>query len=133
MLGEPLHVTVAASNFNPKHTLTYAWASNGAKIEGKDTGASIDTNGATPGSYTATATVTDPKSKKNNTASCTANFTVKPLNPPQMSCSANPTTVEVGTASTISCTCTSPDNATVTVVSWTSTAATFRAAATPRH
>ncbi len=122
MLGEPLHVTVAASNFNPKHTLTYAWTSNGAKIEGKDTGASIDTNGATPGSYTATATVTDPKSKKNNTASCTANFTVKPLNPPQMSCSANPTTVEVGTASTITCTCSSPDNATVTVGSWTSTA-----------
>jgi hypothetical protein len=122
MVGEPLHVTVAASNFNPKHTLAYAWTSSGAKIEGKDTGASIDTNGAAPGSYTATATVTDPKAKKNNTASCSANFTVKPLNPPQMSCSANPTTVEVGTASTISCSCTSPDNATVTVGSWTSTA-----------
>jgi len=120
MVGEPLHVTVAASNFNPKHTLTYAWTTNGAKIEGKDTGASIDTNGAAPGSFTATATVTDPKAKKNNTASCTANFTVKPLNPPRMSCSANPATVEVGTASTITCSCTSPDNATVTVGSWTS-------------
>jgi hypothetical protein len=120
MVGEPLHATVAASNFNPKHTLTYAWSSTGGKIEGKDTGASIDTNGAAAGSYTATATVTDPKAKKNNTASCTSNFTVKPLNPPQISCSANPATVEVGTSSTISCTCTSPDNATVTVGGWSS-------------
>jgi len=121
MVGEPLHVTVAASNFNPKHTLTYAWSSTGGKIEGKDTGASIDTNGAAAGSYAATATVTDPKAKTNNTASCSVPFTVKPLNPPQISCSANPDTVEVGTSSTISCNCTSPDNATVTVGGWSST------------
>ena len=66
MVGEPVHVTVAASNFNPKHTLAYTWASTGGKIEGKDTGASIDTNGAAPGNYTATATVTDAKMKKNS-------------------------------------------------------------------
>jgi outer membrane protein OmpA-like peptidoglycan-associated protein len=120
LVGEPLHATVAASNFNPKHTLTYTWTSNGGKIQGKDTGATIDTNGAAPGSYTATATVTDPKSKKNGVANCTSSFTVKPLNPPQISCSANPTTVEIGTSSTISCTCTSPDNATVTIAGWTS-------------
>jgi hypothetical protein len=122
MVGEPLHATVAASNFNPKHTLTYTWASNGGKIEGKDTGAAIDTNGVNAGSYTITATVTDPKAKKNNTASCTANFTVKPLNPPQVSCSASPAAVDAGTPSTITCACTSPDNATVTVGGWTSSA-----------
>lgn len=122
LVGEPLHVTVAPSNFNPKHPLTYSWASTGGKITGKDTAASIDTNGAAPGSYTATATVTDPKSKKNGVASCTSNFTVKPLNPPQISCSANPGTVEIGTPSTITCSCTSPDNATVTVSNWTSSA-----------
>src|SRR5450631_611982 len=122
MVGEPLHATVTPSNFNPKHTLKYDWTSTGGKIEGKDTGASIDTNGAAPGSYAATATVTDPKAKKNGVASCTSNFTVKPLNPPQISCSADPATVEVGAPSTITCTCTSPDNATVTVGNWTSSA-----------
>ena len=45
MVGEPVHATVAASNFNPKHTLTYTWNSTGGKIEGKDTGATVDTNG----------------------------------------------------------------------------------------
>ena len=122
MVGEPVHATVTASNFNPKHTLTYTWTSTGGKIEGKDTGATIDTNGVAGGSYTATATVTDPKAKKNNTASCTSNFTVKepPKNPPQISCSASPTTVQTGALSTITCTCTSPDNVPVTVGGWTS-------------
>lgn len=121
MVGEPLHVTVAPSNFNPKHPLKYDWTSSGGgKIEGKDSGASIDTGGAAPGSYTATAAVSDPKAKKNNTANCTVPFTVKPLNPPQISCTANPATVEVGTPSTVTCSCTSPDNATVTVGNWTS-------------
>lgn len=122
LVGEPLHVTVAPSNFNPKHTLKYDWTSTGGKIEGKETGAAIDTSGAAPGSYTATAHVSDPKVKKGGEASCTSNFTVKPLNPPQISCAANPGTVEVGTPSTITCTCTSPDNATVTVGNWTSSA-----------
>ena len=106
--------------------LTYTWASSAGKIEGKDTGATIDTNGiggGVSGSYatTVTATVTDAKAKKNNTASCTANFTVKepPKNPPQISCSANPTTVQAGTSATITCSCTSPDNVPVTVGGWT--------------
>jgi outer membrane protein OmpA-like peptidoglycan-associated protein len=119
MVGEPLHVTVAPSNFNPKHTLKYDWTSSGGKIEGKDTGATIDTNGAAPGSYTATARVSDPK-KKGAEASCTSSFTVKPLNPPQLSCSANPATVDIGTSSTVTCTCTSPDNVPVNVGGWTS-------------
>ena len=121
MVGEPVHATVSASNFNPKHTLTYTWASSGGKIEGKDTSATIDTNGLTGGNYTTTATVTDPKAKKNNTASCTANFSVKepPKNPPQMSCSASPSSVQPGTSATITCTCTSPDNVPVTVGGWT--------------
>jgi hypothetical protein len=125
--AEPVHVTVAASNFNPKHTVTYDWKSSGGKIEGKDTGATIDTNGVAGGSYTATATVTDPKVKKNGTASCTANFTVKepPKNPPQFSCSASPTTLQPGTPATITCSCTSPDNVPVTVGGWTASGGTI--------
>ena len=122
MVGEPVHVTVAPSNFNPKHPLAYSWSSNGGKIEGKDTGATIDTNGMSGGSYTATAKVTDAKAKKNGEATCSSNFTVKepPKNPPQVSCSANPATVQTGSPATITCTCTSPDNVPVTVGGWTS-------------
>jgi len=121
MVGEPVTANVSTSNFNPKHTLTYSWSSTGGKVTGKDTTASIDTNGVAGGSYTVTAHVSDAKMKKGGDASCTANFTVKepPKNPPTMSCSANPTTVQTGATSTITCTCTSPDNVAVNVGSWT--------------
>ncbi len=121
MVGEPIAVSVTTTNFNPKHTLTYNWASTGGRITGAGTGASVDTTGMAGGSFTATARVTDPKSKRGGEASCSANFTVKelPKNPPTMSCSANPTSVDRGGSSTITCTCTSPDSATVSVGNWT--------------
>jgi hypothetical protein len=123
LVGEPVHATATPSYFNPKHALTYNWSSSGGKIEGKDTSANIDTNGLSGGSYTVTVTVTDPKAKKNNTASATSNFTVRepPKNPPQFSCSASPSLVQAGQTATITCTCTSPDNVPVTVGGWTAT------------
>ena len=55
----PSRRRVTASNFNPKHTVTYAWSGNGGQVTGKDTTAQIDTKDAAPGSYTVTAHVTD--------------------------------------------------------------------------
>ncbi|HET7749035.1 MAG TPA: OmpA family protein [Terriglobales bacterium] len=126
MVGEPVTVNLTTNNFNPKHTLNYSWTSTGGKITGKDTTASIDTNGIAGGSYTATAQVTDPKAKKNNQATCSANFTVKepPKNPPTMSCSANPSTLQAGGTVSISCDCTSPDKVQVNVAGWNTSAGT---------
>jgi hypothetical protein len=122
MVGEPIAATATGSNFNPKHTLlTYSWTSTCGKITGKDTAASIDTNGAAGGSCTVSVNITDPKAKKNGEASASATFTLKevPKNPPTASCSANPTTVQTGQPVTVTCTCTSPDNVPVTVGNWT--------------
>lgn len=121
MVGEPVTATASATNFNPKHTLTYNWNSTGGKVAGKDNTATVDTNGVAGGSYVVTARVVDPKMKKGGEASCTANFTVKepPKNPPTMSCSASPTSVQAGTPATITCSCTSPDNVPVSVSTWT--------------
>lgn len=127
MIGEPITATVTPSNFNPKHSVTYAWSGNGGQLTGKDTTARIDTTNATPGSYAVTAHVTDPKLKKNNEASCTANYTVKPLppkNPPTMSLSANPTSLVTGGSVNVSASCTSPDSVPVSVANWTSSAGT---------
>jgi len=121
LVGEPITATVAASNFNPKHTVTYAWSGNGGQVTGKDTTAQIDTTNAAPGSYTVTAHVTDAKERNNNTASCSANFTVKPLppkNPPTMTISANPTSLPAGGTVNLSANCTSPDGVSVSVASW---------------
>ncbi len=123
MVGEPITATATASNFNPKHTLTYSWSGNGGKVMGKDNTASIDTNGMAGGSYTVSAQVTDPKMKKGGQASCSASFTVKepPKNPPTFSLSASPSTVQVGGTSSISGTCSSPDNMQTSVAGWSAT------------
>ena len=123
--GEPVTVSATGTNFNPKHTVTYAWTTNGGKLDSMDKqSARIDTTGVNGGSYTANATISDPKMKKGGSATCSANFNVKPrpTNPPVVSCSANPPTVQTGTPSTISTTATSPDNAQITGVTYTASA-----------
>jgi outer membrane protein OmpA-like peptidoglycan-associated protein len=121
--------TATPSNFNPKHTLTYTWTSTCGKITGHDTTASIDTSGIPGGSCTATVHVVDPKKSKNNEASASSTFTVKepPKNPPTVSCSANPTSIQAGATVTVTCTCSSLDNVPVTVSNFTATAGTITA------
>ena len=126
LVGEPITATRHGQQFQSQAHCAYSWSGNGGTVTGKDTAASIDTNGAAPGSYTITAHVTDAKAKKNNEASCSANYTIKPLppkNPPTMSlfgesvlrsgrwrCQREP-----------AATCTSPDGVPVSVANWTST------------
>ncbi len=112
MAGEPVTMTTTASNIPKNHTVTYAYKSTGGTVSAKDSTATIDTAGLAPGSYTVSATVTDPKNKKGTPATCNASFTVQepPKHPPTISCSANPTTVQGGQPSTITATGSSPDN-----------------------
>jgi outer membrane protein OmpA-like peptidoglycan-associated protein len=124
-VGEPITATVSPNHFNPKHTLNYVWSpsNGGGKIIGKDAIARIETTNAAAGNYSVTARVTDAKSKKNNEASCSANFTVKPLppkNPPNLSISASSMSVPAGGTVNLSARCTSPDGVPVTISNWTS-------------
>ncbi len=107
--GDPVKVNATGSNFNPKHTLTYAWTATGGKMEGANVqSTTVDTTGMTPGSYTANATITDAREKKNNSATCSASFTIKQPAAPEVSCTASPTTIAIGEPSTITMTATDP-------------------------
>jgi hypothetical protein len=107
--GDPVTVTANGANFNPKHTVTYAWTGNAGKLSSANTQtATIDTTGLAPGSYTANTTISDPKEKKNNTATCSANFTIKQPQPPVVSCSATPTTIAIGEPATVTMTASDP-------------------------
>ena len=119
--GDPVTATISTQNFDPKHTVTYNWASTGAKISGTGTTATVDTTGLAPGMYTVSGTATDAKEKKNNVASCKASFTVKTPHPPVASCSSSPDTVKSGDASTVTVNANSPDNFPLTYA-WTATA-----------
>jgi OmpA family len=94
--GAPVTATISTQNFNPKHTVTYSWSSSGSRISGNGTTGNVDTTGLAPGSYTVSATATDAKEKKNNTANCSAPFTVKQPRPPTASCSVSPQTIKPG-------------------------------------
>ena len=126
LAGEPISAGVTVDSFHTHRMLTYAWSSTGGSVSGKDANATIVTDGVPAGRYTVVARVSDPRRPKDGEASCNSAFDVKerPRNPPVISCSASPSTVQTGTSSSIGCTCTSGDNVPVTVGGWTASAGT---------
>jgi hypothetical protein len=123
--GDPVSVTVNGANFNPKHTVTYAWSGNGGKLSSTSSQtATVDTAGLAPGNYSFNGTVTDPKEKKNNTATCTANFTIKQPQPPQVSCSASPATIAINEPATVTMQASDPQGWPMTY-SWSNSGGTL--------
>jgi outer membrane protein OmpA-like peptidoglycan-associated protein len=111
--GEPVSVTAAAGNLNPKDNVVYTWSGSG--VIGNGATASVATEPLAPGSYSVTGTVKEGKTGKEGlkpwqTAQCSASFTVKEFEPPTISCSANPSTIKPGDSSTITCQGVSPQN-----------------------
>jgi hypothetical protein len=107
--GDPVTATGTALNLNPKKTPAYTWSSTGGTISGTSSTANIDTKGATPGTYTVKGHVSEGP-KIGQFADCSADFTVKPFEPPTISCSASPSTVNMGDSSTITANGMSPQN-----------------------
>ena len=120
--GDPITITGTASNLNPKKTPTYTWTADGGTISGTSSTANIDTKSANPGTYTAKGHVTEGV-KPGQMADCTASYTVKPFEPPTISCSANPTTVAPGDSATVTASGMSPQNRPLTY-SYSSSAGT---------
>jgi len=109
----PVNASVEPADFHPKHTLDYNWTSTSGPISGQGTSSTVDTTNVSPGEYTITANVVDPKAKKNGTASCTASFTVKQPQNPSVACSASPTSIRPGEPVTITVQGSSPDGSRV--------------------
>jgi hypothetical protein len=118
--GDPITVTGTALNLNPKKPATYTWSGTGVKITGDSTTGNIDTTGLSAGNFTVTGHVSEGQ-KPGEFADCTANFTVKPYEPPTISCSVNPTTLKPGDSATVTATGVSPQNRPLTY-SFTSSA-----------
>ena len=107
--GDPITVTGTALNLNPKKTATYSWTSTGGVVSGTSATATIETKDAAPGSYSVKGHVSE-GAKPGMMADCSADFTVKAFEPPTISCSANPSTVNPGDSSTITANGVSPQN-----------------------
>jgi len=107
--GDPLTVTGTALNLNPKKTASYTWTADGGTISGTSNIANIDTKNAAPGTYTAKGHVSE-GTKAGQMADCSAQYTIQAFQPPTVSCSANPSTVNPGDSSTITAEGSSPQN-----------------------
>jgi outer membrane protein OmpA-like peptidoglycan-associated protein len=124
--GEPITITASADNLNPKESTVYSWTGNG--VSGNGSTATVKTDDLAPGSYSAQGTVKTGKKGKEGlkpwqTATCSASFTVKEFEPPTISCSANPATIQPGGTATITSQAVSPQNRPLTY-SYTATAGT---------
>jgi outer membrane protein OmpA-like peptidoglycan-associated protein len=121
--GEPVTVTGTASNLDPKRTATYSWSGQGVTISSTSSTATIDTASLQPGTFSITGHVTM-GTRPGQSADCTTQFTVKPFEPPTISCVANPSSVNPGDSSTITAQGVSPQNRPLTY-SFTASAGTI--------
>lgn len=124
--GEPLTVTATPGSVSTKknNNLVYDWS--GQNVTGNGTSASVDTASLQPGNYTVKGEVKEGKKgkegqKPGQTATCSSDFTVKPFEPPTISCSANPDTIKPGETSTITAQAVSPQNLPLTYT-WSASA-----------
>jgi len=113
--GDALSVTATAGSVDTKKNtnVIYSWSGDG--VTGSGTSATVNTASLAPGSYTAKADVKEGKKgkeglKPGQTADCSASYTVKAFEPPTISCSASPTTIQPGGTSTITSQGVSPQN-----------------------
>ncbi|WP_158786651.1 hypothetical protein [Granulicella sp. L46] len=107
--GDPVTVTGTATNLRPKKDAHYTWTSDGGTVSGESNVAAIDTKTLSAGTYTVKGHV-EQGPKPGMFADCTVPFTVTAFQPPTISCSANPSTLNAGDPSTITAAGVSPQN-----------------------
>jgi hypothetical protein len=121
--GDAVTITGTATNLLPKKDATYTWTSDAGPVSGSSNVASIDTKSLSAGSYTVKGHVSQGM-KPGQFADCSVPFTVTAFQPPTISCSANPSTVNSGDPSVITAVGMSPQNRPLTY-SYSATAGTI--------
>jgi len=118
--GDPVTITGTATDLRAKKNATYKWTSDSGPVAGDSNVGSVDTKTLAAGTYTVKGHV-EQGPKPGEFADCTATFIVKAFEPPTVSCSANPTTVNAGDPVAITAAGVSPQNRPLTY-SYSSTA-----------
>jgi hypothetical protein len=111
--GETIAVSGTAVNLNPAKAPVYTWTADGGTVTGTSSTGSIDTKNLAPGTYTLKGHVSE-GDKASDNADCTASYVVKAIEPPTVSCTANPSSVNSGDPSTITAVGISPQDLSLT-------------------
>jgi outer membrane protein OmpA-like peptidoglycan-associated protein len=111
--GDPVTATLTPGGLNPKLSAVYTWTGDG--VTGNGPTANISTSAMNPGTYPVRGEVKEGKPGKEGekpwqVASCSTSYTVKPFQPPTISCSANPTTLNPGDSASVTAQGVSPQN-----------------------
>ncbi|HEY4382652.1 MAG TPA: hypothetical protein VGN01_20075 [Acidobacteriaceae bacterium] len=107
--GDRLTVSATSAGLDPARRLKYRWTLSGNPIPGQE-GATVEIDTRQlEGHFTVTGTVAMDQ-RPSGPISCTADFTVRAVEPPTISCSANPGSVGLGDPVTISTSAVSPHN-----------------------
>jgi hypothetical protein len=100
---------VAATNLNTKRKSIYSWTTSGGVVSGADSTAAISTARLAPGTYAVSGHVSQ-GDHVDQQAGCTAQFVVRPFDPPTIACSASSSSMMPGDSATITAQATSPQN-----------------------
>jgi len=111
--GDPVTLTATAGQLNPNLSVVYSWTGSG--VTGSGATATVATGALAPGSYTVNCGVKEGRTGKEGlkpweTADASASFAVKAFEPPTISCSASPTTINPGDKAVITAVAVSPQN-----------------------
>jgi outer membrane protein OmpA-like peptidoglycan-associated protein/opacity protein-like surface antigen len=98
--GDTIAVSGTALNLDETKTAVYTWSVDGGTVTGSSSTAKIDTTNLAPGAYMLKCHVSE-GDKPNENADATAPYTVKAFEPPTVSCTASPNTVNMGDKSVI--------------------------------
>lgn len=107
--GDVVTITGTATNLQPKKDAKYTWTSDAGAVTGTSNVASLDTKSLNPGTYTVKGHV-EQGVKPGQFADCSVPVTVTAFEPPTISCSANPSTINAGDPVVITSTASSPQN-----------------------
>jgi outer membrane protein OmpA-like peptidoglycan-associated protein len=142
--GEQVTVTATPGSVSTKKNVKVVYNWSGSGVTGSGATAAVATDSLAPGTYTAKVEVKEGKPgkeglKPGETADASASFTVKPYEPPTISCSASPSTINPGESSAITSVGVSPQNRPLTYsysasagsVSGSGTTATFNSTGAP--
>src|ERR1035437_1495635 len=107
--GETIAASGTAQNLDPARTAVYTWYVDGGTVTGISSTAKIDTTGLAAGAYTLKCHVSEGDRPSEN-ADATAPYAVRAFEPPTVSCTANPGTINMGDKSVITAAGVSPQN-----------------------
>ena len=136
--GDTIAASGTAVNLDPAKTAVYTWSADGGTVTGVSSTAKIDTANLAPGAYTLKCHVSEGDQPSEN-ADASAPYVVKAFEPPTVSCTANPSTVNIGDKSVITAAGVSPHNRPLTysytaqsgTISGTGATATFDSTGAP--